>query len=37
VLVTRLVDALRSLGTVDVSERPHTTEHVSFSLPPEVR
>jgi 4-hydroxy-3-methylbut-2-enyl diphosphate reductase len=37
VLVTRLVDALRTLGPVDVVERPVTTEHVSFSLPPEVR
>jgi 4-hydroxy-3-methylbut-2-enyl diphosphate reductase len=37
VLVTRLVDALRTLGPVAVEERPITTEHVSFSLPPEVR
>ncbi len=37
VLVSRLVEALRTLGPVEVEERPVTTEHVSFSLPPEVR
>jgi 4-hydroxy-3-methylbut-2-enyl diphosphate reductase len=37
VLVSRVVDELRSLGPVDVEQHPVTTEQVAFTLPPEVR
>jgi 4-hydroxy-3-methylbut-2-enyl diphosphate reductase len=37
VLVSRVVDELRSLGPVDVEHHPVTTEQVAFTLPPEVR
>ena len=36
-VVARVVDALRGLGPVKVSERTVHTENVYFSLPPEVR
>jgi 4-hydroxy-3-methylbut-2-enyl diphosphate reductase len=36
-LVDRVVATLRSLGPLDVEERPVTTETVTFALPPEVR
>jgi 4-hydroxy-3-methylbut-2-en-1-yl diphosphate reductase len=36
-VVQDIINALRGLGTVEVSERVITTENIRFSLPKEVR